>query len=254
MIKTFTPDLASQALQKNNCNRALSKATVERYAIAMSNGEWVLNGEPIIFDSNGNLVSGQHRLSACIKSGVDLNTYVVTGVDPETRVTVDTGKTRTLGDVFSIDSRKNTTALAAAVRAIALINGMTDKWNRISHTKGKEILLSHPTIEFWVDEFCRARNARSICSSSLAAVLCLAAERHGTQICLSFINQLNDGVGLQPGDPALVLRNRLQTRRGVSFSQEALTAFYIKAINAHIKNRPLGLLRISAEETFPQIV
>jgi hypothetical protein len=55
---------------------------VDRYAEEMRLGVWALNGKSLIFDSNGRLLNGQHRLTACAQSGVPLVTLVVRGVNP----------------------------------------------------------------------------------------------------------------------------------------------------------------------------
>lgn len=65
----ITPVKAAEYLALNKNNRKLNEATVERYVNMMSKGEWIMNGEPICFDRYGNLVNGQHRLTAIIRFG-----------------------------------------------------------------------------------------------------------------------------------------------------------------------------------------
>lgn len=46
--------------------------------------------------------SAIHRLAACIQAGVPFQTVLIEGVKHETWTTIDTGKTRSAGDVFGI--------------------------------------------------------------------------------------------------------------------------------------------------------
>ncbi len=50
------------------------------YANAMKSGEWKYNGESIKVCTDGSLLDGQHRLEACIESGVTFDTLLVTNL------------------------------------------------------------------------------------------------------------------------------------------------------------------------------
>lgn len=63
-IVNLTPDIASRMLNTNQRNRPLKNNVVKQYAAAMLRGEWKLNGETIIISRDGNLLDGQHRISA----------------------------------------------------------------------------------------------------------------------------------------------------------------------------------------------
>lgn len=77
-----TPEMAQNWLSHNPGNRPLSSYRVQHYVSAMKKGEWYLNGETIVIDSNGCLKNGQHRLAAIIKYGKPVSTVVVFGIDP----------------------------------------------------------------------------------------------------------------------------------------------------------------------------
>lgn len=92
---TITPEMAELFLTKNVHNRKISKQVVEGYVYAMKNGNWKVNGDAIRFDWNGNLIDGQHRLEAIIKSNTNIETWIITGIDPASITTMDKGKNRT---------------------------------------------------------------------------------------------------------------------------------------------------------------
>jgi hypothetical protein len=77
--ETVTPKKAMEWLKRNIANRPLSPVTVNNYARAMSDRAWKLNGDCVRFNGNGDLVDGQHRLTACVKSGQSFETYIVRG-------------------------------------------------------------------------------------------------------------------------------------------------------------------------------
>ena len=116
-IIKLTPEYAAKLLQNNPTNRPISDATVSRYERIIRRGEWVINGEAIIVFSNGALGDGQHRCIAVQKTGVTVDTILITGIDPDTFPTINGGKTRGASDVLAMSGELNTVRLSAAARA-----------------------------------------------------------------------------------------------------------------------------------------
>lgn len=84
MVVEIDKDLASLWLERNVKNpRKINHRIVHAYAADMSAGRWLLNGEPIIFDRNGNLNNGQHRLTAVCEANAKIKSVVIWGVDPD---------------------------------------------------------------------------------------------------------------------------------------------------------------------------
>jgi len=117
-IVLVTPELASAWLERNIKNRTFKEYLCVRYMEALLRGEWMLNGEPIIFDTTGRLVSGQHRLTACVRAGVGFETYVVFDAEPAFS-TIDQGRSRTSGDTLSLSGITNASDVSAAIHFIA---------------------------------------------------------------------------------------------------------------------------------------
>ena len=81
-VEKITPAIATEYLRANKSNfRKLNRTVVNRYADDMRAGRWELNGEAIVFDNNGILKNGQHRLAAIIASNMTVEMTVVRGVD-----------------------------------------------------------------------------------------------------------------------------------------------------------------------------
>ena len=99
----ITPDIARYLLANHNGkNRHISEAAVAKYARDMKANRWRDTGERITFDSNGNLVSGQHRLLACIEANTNFTVDIKFGLDPLAREATDTGRSRSAADVFML--------------------------------------------------------------------------------------------------------------------------------------------------------
>ena len=94
-FEIITPNDAAAMLQKNPNYRRINDKRVLSYALKMEQGFWQENGEPIQFDKSGNLLNGQHRLKAIIKSGKAQKMLVVRDVEANV---FDVGKTRTWSD------------------------------------------------------------------------------------------------------------------------------------------------------------
>lgn len=102
-IVTVTPEMAAKWLESNTHNRKLLKTRVQGLARAMTQGDWRLNGDAIRFYEDGRVADGQHRLSACVKSGVSFQTIVIDGLKEDVSPTIDKGATRTTADNFVLD-------------------------------------------------------------------------------------------------------------------------------------------------------
>ena len=125
-------------LTNNKANRPFSLQRADQYKQLLLTGQWAgqrnspsktLNGEPIIIDADGNVVSFAHRGVGLIlaelerqrlyalrdgasspagrklkefglNGPISMKALLVEGVDPNSADTVDTGKSRTLGDVL----------------------------------------------------------------------------------------------------------------------------------------------------------
>jgi hypothetical protein len=81
-IEVVNPSEAEAYLKNNAMHRKVKQKKVDEYIKEMQDGKWKLNGKALIFDSNGRLLNGQHRLNAVVQSNTPLTTLIVRGVDP----------------------------------------------------------------------------------------------------------------------------------------------------------------------------
>lgn len=103
-VELITPEIAKKLLEKNHSNRKLRKMVVDTYAEDIKDGRWELTHQGIAFDKNGDLVDGQHRLSAIVQAGIAVPMVVAEGVD--SRVNIDNHAKRNLTDTTGHSTMK----------------------------------------------------------------------------------------------------------------------------------------------------
>lgn len=260
-ILLVTPKHAAQMLALNDGNRPISKQTTNKYADMMARGEWRLTGEPLIFGTNGKLLNGQHRLTACIRANVSFQSLIVYGAEPDVFNVLDSGKKRTAADVFAISGEKDYTTLAASVRAIWSIKqtelNQTDARSVFSFMPSvielQQTLEDHPAIREWVT---KASPLKKIADRSLMAALIYLFSLKHAEKASNFLDRLIDGAGLTAKHPILVLRDRLIVNKASTSNLPRLdiAALTIKAWNAYSQGKTMGVARWSPDEAFPKIL
>lgn len=126
--ETITPDLAQEYLKRNqNGNRTINMSNVRKYVRDMKNGRFKTTHQGIAFDEAGNLIDGQHRLTAIVQAGVPVNMMVTRNLPADTFSCIDRGYNRTFANCASISNPGDDTmsramrdgVMSAAVRQIA---------------------------------------------------------------------------------------------------------------------------------------
>ena len=92
-------DKAAELLALNTKNfRKVSDAQVSAYAKLMLEGKWDGSISPITVDWDNVLQNGQHRLLAILRSGVAIETVLISNVNPASRIFHDTHMPRRMKD------------------------------------------------------------------------------------------------------------------------------------------------------------
>ena len=111
-----TPEQAKIWLTYHNeGNRWIKPNAVKHYSRMMKEGTW--GGTNVaVFDNTGNLIDGQHRLSAVVECGIPQVFQIIKGAERKAQNYFDTGKPRTSADALSMSgSTKNQTFIAAGL-------------------------------------------------------------------------------------------------------------------------------------------
>jgi len=96
-LRKVTPKMAESWLKKNHAqNRNISWSTVEAIANDIIEGNWKVTHQGICFDGSGNLIDGQHRLHAIVKSGKTVEILVAENDTSTITDPIDRHRTRTI--------------------------------------------------------------------------------------------------------------------------------------------------------------
>ena len=216
--RTIAPEEAKTILAKcNTHNRQMSQYHVDFLASEMKHGRFKDNGDAIRFDVNGNLIDGQHRLAACVKSGVPLvDVIVVLGLDPDAIDTIDSGKKRSASDKVHLRGYARSKNLAAVARMrLAYFNGDISATHKYSDL---EIL---KTIEEKKDVLAEAvsmadkiyNSPLKVMPSVMAAVISLSLE-YSREKTVEIVDKIASGEDLAAGDPCLMFRKTIAKHVG----------------------------------------
>ncbi|QVJ00421.1 hypothetical protein KGD82_16815 [Nocardiopsis eucommiae] len=120
---TITPDIAQTWLyDRNKGNRSLSMQTAQRYADVMTTGRWQLTHQGIAFDTDGNILDGQHRLLAVVLAKTPVDMWVFVNKDRASFSVLDVGRRRQAGQL--INTTPYGMVAAAACRFLGVIDGV----------------------------------------------------------------------------------------------------------------------------------
>lgn len=119
-VETITPELATQYLSRNRKNRTIRKRDVEAYAREIRRGTFQLTHQGIAFDTEDNLIDGQHRLMAIAMAGQPVQMMVTRGIPAATMKSIDRGAGRTMRDVMVLSDSGGADVTRASKNAIMI--------------------------------------------------------------------------------------------------------------------------------------
>lgn len=253
-LEHITPQMAAALLERNLRNRHVRKGLVRQYADDMLEGRWHLTGEPIIFNEDGRLDNGQHRLQACVLSGVDFDAFVVYGVSEEAQKYMDSGAKRGAHDALALNGIDlDTKNIAAVARGILQFEngGRPSQAEIVDFSEANILKLAQVTSS--------ARAVRNKISGRVATygVAGWYLTSINTAQAAVFFAAMENGEGLKGGDSRLVLRNYIIKNGTVARNADASTlrgevALIFKAWNAWREGREVSVIRFGRNEVFPQ--
>lgn len=274
-LKRITPALAAEFLTKNVAhNRRLKLAKIAAFARDMKNGKWRLTHQAIAFDWNGELVDGQNRLSAIVKSKTTVDMWVYHGLDPEDFTVLDSGTARTAGDFLTRHGFGNATSVAAAARLTIRywyrFNRLHDGDVTVYGTTSKAAGASHSEIE----QFCLENSAAVADAASLAKkvhsefrhlrvaavaslyLICYEIDPELCQDVANFVCRVASGADLPASSSELAFRKYLEmtTPRTHNLnSTDFSLAVLIKAFNFYRKRQPMQRFNPGSLDPFPLV-
>jgi hypothetical protein len=242
-----TPDLAFEWLTKNcSINRRLRPTHVSYLASEMTQKRWRPDHpDAILFDKDGELTQGQHRMSAVVESGEEVWMRVETGTEPSLYQYLDSGLIRTL------DDRVKLMGNAAENRiVVSLVNFFRKKHsptrskiNKTSPEEAHDIYEQHKKAMDYI-----ASSYRPIRGISKVQVMAAAVEYFEIDAakCREFMDTLFSVTGEGECQQARVLRDyvlrHLGTNRMLGKSSDKMDLYRntVSAMKAHAAGRTIA--------------
>jgi len=254
-IVRVTPAIAAEWMKRNENNRPLSKQHVDHLKTVLTAGDFILNGETIIFSVDGRLLNGQHRLQACISSGVSFDTLVVRGIDNKSFSTLDGGRSRRTSEVLQMTGETNATKLSAAAQAIV---SFIDTRGRVTTSGGcgrkltamlaARVLEAHPGLRSSVS----AMQSNTMYANQQGYALHYLFSRVSQQLANDFADVLSSGSG-DLGRPFNILREGMIRTPVRTELRRSYAAKAIKAFNAERSGARPKMFKFVDGEEFPII-
>lgn len=262
--EVITPELAAKWLSANKSNRPLRNRLVSKYARDITEDRWQYNGESIKFNRKGELIDGQHRLSAVVKAHKPITSIVLVDVDNDCFHTIDTGRSRNVADILYIAGERDQNNLAAALRLLTYYNMFDGDLSKLN-SRSNDIFISegdiqntldkHPGIRASIPKSIKCKTARLL-QPSVGAVAHYMFSKVDEEMADDFFERLSEGNDLQNGNPILALRNRLirMGNTGASrIDQTKKMALLIDAWNKWRRGDKMYVSSFKADAEYPRI-
>lgn len=257
-LTNITPEAAQKLLRNNVLNRPLDKNRIAKYAKALRENRWKLNGDTIRVDTKNRLLDGQHRLHACVQANIPFPAVLITGLDPSVFDTIDQGKARTGGDIFSICGVTNAALVSSALTVVyqsrhGVSEGATARWNIPDMDEKTALFDSLSDFEARVQEVCHYKKfyQNEVPLALFAGLYYLFAEKN-LAAARMFANELAHGVVGIP-HPASALKAALAEIRARDYRPhpQARAALIKTAWNAFAAGKDLQTAEIPATLSIP---
>lgn len=246
-VETISPNMAQDLLQQNFNNRKLNQARVAAMARDIAAGKWRLTPQGIAISKAGRLLDGQHRLTAVVQANCAVRMTVVRDCDELAQRFIDLGDQRSLQNELQMEGVKNSRTVSACARHIAAIENGLDKSDLTKYRTREELrnVISRYSTGFsWLLTKQKPQISRGGYISPLVFVYnTLPSEVD------SFYNQVDTGVGLDSGSPALLLRNWLLTLRSSTGSSidRTIVLKTFAALDAYVDGK--SMIRLHSNES-----
>lgn len=213
--ETITPEMASTYLETAPAKIAYDKKAVSTYAQIMENGAWLMNAQPIMFDENGKLIDGVHRLNACVKAGVPFTTYVARNVQGDLVHTIDQHKRRSYRGVLESRGIKNAGGVVRTLlKLIRIENGALGRMDiRIPWARMDRVLRANPLIQTAV-ELSEESSGSALHSTARPVLIFMALQAGHEDKIHSFLRELGPNYTETMDSPPRMLANQMTLMRG----------------------------------------
>jgi hypothetical protein len=267
----ITPQMAEELLKRNAKNRKVVHAQVLYYAGQMQRTDWIKTGQPLIFDTDGNLDDGQHRLWAGYLSLTTFPTYVVSDVQPAPNLFayIDNGRVRSMADALATAGHNGLSGLMTKVMKIVELydaDGYSSygKARKMPKMSPMQMLLfseTHPKLD---------EAAHYVASDGESAAKVIAHKDVAGFMALKILELYDEAKlaeffgDIATSDPSVgpndaiaafqELMRKDREKKSERFSSQVVLGLLIRVFNAWLTQEPVKKLGYRVTDSFPRIV
>jgi len=249
-FETWTPAMAESALSKNEVNRNVRHTKVEQYARDMLSGKWNPHASMIVFDSDGKLIDGQHRLTAQVKADIKMRWLVQREADPAAQTVIDTNIPRSIADILHFGGERSSQLLAAITRLVHLIkaSGLSRGRYSVSTEEVLTTLEEHPEIRvsteiaYWFN----SKKMIPLPPSVVGAAHWMIGQVNGREEADAFVHRMATLTNEKEGSPVLALARRVNEikRNQQRVNSRDLLNLILKSWNYDAENKTVNKLAL----------
>lgn len=245
-IQEVTPEIAEQYLVRNTKNRSKKTRQIEVWARSMAAGRWRLTGESVKFSKEGQLLDGQNRLLAVVKSGATVMLSVTYGLEGESQDVMDSGSRRSASDALELRGEVNSKAMQAAVMMIFTEGGRSRR--AAAHDELLDLVAADPSIREIVSNILPSLKLNPLLPPAVQFYAYWTLNQVHPGKTHAFFQALATLEGLGKGSPILAMHRRLSRMGGSgkgshSYRQEALAVIF-SAWNAWVKGEERSKIQL----------
>lgn len=211
-LEIITPEDAKLMLEGRARNRNVVPTFVDRIARDIKDNGWDVNGATIKFDTSGKLCDGQHRLTACVKSGKTITSLVARDVNPAAFSTFDVSTTRSFDKYLRSIGQPYATTITAGIKVLINI-GKGNLRNSYSPTNKEMKEYYHNNKNELTDFISSCNGFAEICTPCVAFVSVVILHKASESRAKDFLSMLASGCEIPKGCPIMGVRSKLIDNR-----------------------------------------
>jgi hypothetical protein len=265
-FRWMSPAEADDILSNHNPNnRNIRRTVVQKYLLDVISAQWMVTGQPVIRDWNGNLLDGQHRLMAVRDGGVPVYLLVVEGIDPDVMWAIDKNAPRQTRDTLKWAGFDRTSERQAVIGPLWAL----DSGENLGNTIKQGQLNDHQRLQV-NDRFdkCmvdglpiaeRLYKSRGLGKKGWGtAIVWMLDQGADRELLGEFADAVVTGVNLAADDPRYQLRNWCERARGIGGQKRTLRAdelliAVLKAWNYWVTGKKVKTFAIKPTEPIPAV-
>jgi hypothetical protein len=244
-LEEITPDKAKELLRTVKDNRSLVQNYVTVLARDMSAERWYASPQGLVLDDQGNVLDGQHRLSAVVRAGVPVKFWVTRGVPRNAFKYLDAGRSRSMADRLRISGYADSTQLAAITRKVfAWEKGQPWSYTTVASRDDLQETIDKNPLLLEAAKFAHAWRSPSRLAPATAAFAWWLFMGMAEEEASWFMERLRTGTELPVDSGVWAVHDRLSRdpERGKYMKPQLTVAYMITGWNAQRDGRPVKRL------------